>query len=124
MEKLESSSRGAVAVVILLLAVIALSLAGMMVSRRLLCSGCTACADGASLISLLAFRFTPKDHVRPAFFKKFALEDCIGGGGGAWTSSCRREAFAGFTFLSERASTEEGFVDELLSLVDEAALSY
>lgn len=31
---------------------------------------------------------------------------------------------ADFTFLSERVSTEEGFVDELLSRVEEAPLSY
>lgn len=127
MEKLESSSLGGVAVVILL-AVIALSRAVVFVPRRLLSSGCTTWgAGGISLVSLLAFRLMPKDQVRPAFLRKFALDGCKAGaegGRGACVSSCRRDAVSGFTFLSERLSTEEGFVDELLSRVDEAALSY
>lgn len=75
MEKLESSSLGGVAVVTLL-AVIALSLAVVLVPRRLLSAGG---AGGSSFVSLLAFRLMPKEKVRPACFKKFALEACIGG---------------------------------------------
>lgn len=123
MEKLESSSLGGVAVV-MLLAVMALSLAVAFVPRRLLSSGSVACTGGISLVSLLALRLIPKDQVRPAFLRKFALDGGRGWGGRACASSCSREAGIDFTFLSERVSTEEGFVDELLSLVDEAALSY
>lgn len=73
MEKLESSSLGGVAVV-MLLTVIARSLAVLFVPRRLLSSGCTACTGGISLVSLLALRLSPKDQVRPALLRKFAFD--------------------------------------------------
>lgn len=83
MEKLESSSLGGVAVV-MLLAVMALSLAVVLVPRRLLSSDG---AGGRSFVSLLAFRLMPKEKVRPAFFRKFALVPCAGGWGRGCDSS-------------------------------------
>lgn len=118
MEKLASSSLGGV-VVVTLLVVIARSLESVTVALRLLSLG-TGGTGGRSLVSLLVFLLIPKLKVLPAFFKNPALAP---GGGGAGMSSYER-CPAGFTFLAEPVSTDDGFVDELLNLDEEAALSY
>jgi len=71
-EKLESSSLGAVAVV-MVLTVMARSLEVVIVPLRSLSVG-GAGSDGISLVSLLLFLLIPKLNVLPAFFRKPALE--------------------------------------------------
>lgn len=79
MEKLESSSLGAVAVVTLL-AVMARSLELVTVLLRLLSLGIGG-IGGRSLISLLLFLLIPKLKVLPAFFRNPDLEAAGGGAG-------------------------------------------